>query len=91
MSPRAMLFIHGEKDSYLPVEQSRRLFALAGQPKFVWIAPGARHNQAAVLHAEQYARITVSFFDRHLARREPAAAAQPAAGTATPAAALAGG
>ncbi|MBU0637670.1 MAG: alpha/beta fold hydrolase [Planctomycetes bacterium] len=68
MTPRAMLFIHGEKDSYLPVEQSRRLYALAGQPKYLWIVPGARHNQAAVRKPEQYARLTVSFFDRHLAR-----------------------
>src|SRR5204863_7161534 len=29
MTPRPMLFIHGEKDSYLPVEQSRLLYALA--------------------------------------------------------------
>jgi pimeloyl-ACP methyl ester carboxylesterase len=68
MSPRPMLFIHGEKDSYLPVEQSRRLYALAPQPKYLWIAPGARHNQAAVLHPDWYSRLTIGFFDRHLAR-----------------------
>ncbi len=67
MSPRPMLFIHGEKDSYLPVEQSRRLYALAPQPKLLWIAPGARHNQAVVLHPEFYSRLTVSFFNRYLA------------------------
>lgn len=67
MTPRPMLFIHGEKDSYLPVEQSRRLYALAGQPKYLWIASGARHNQTVILHAERYAQLTTDFFDRHLA------------------------
>lgn len=67
MRPRPMLFIHGEKDSYLPLEQSRRLYVLAGQPKHFWIAPGARHNQAVVLHPEAYASLTTRFFDRYLA------------------------
>jgi pimeloyl-ACP methyl ester carboxylesterase len=70
MAPRPMFFIHGEKDSYLPVEQSYRLYALAGQPKYLWIAPGARHNQAVVLHSKEYARLTTLFFDRHLADRD---------------------
>lgn len=84
MTPRPILFIHGEKDSYLPVEQSRRLYALAGQPKALWIAPGARHNQAVVHHPELYARLTTMFFDRYLAApsEPPRAAPVPAARSA---------
>jgi pimeloyl-ACP methyl ester carboxylesterase len=67
MTPRPVLFIHGEKDSYLPVEQSRRLYALAGQPKYLWVVPDARHNQAVVHHPELYAELTRGFFDQHLA------------------------
>jgi uncharacterized protein len=67
MTPRPILFIHGERDSYLPVEQSRRLYALAPQPKALWIAPGARHNQAVVHHPDFYRELTTRFFDRHLA------------------------
>ncbi len=67
MTPRPILFIHGERDSYLPVEQSRRLYALAGQPKLLWVAPDARHNQAVIRHPKFYARLTTAFFDRHLA------------------------
>jgi pimeloyl-ACP methyl ester carboxylesterase len=69
MSPCPILFIHGEKDSYLPVEQSLKLYALAPQPKHLWIAPGAKHNQAAVLHSAFYAVLSVGFFDRYLAGR----------------------
>ncbi len=68
MVPRPMLFIHGEKDSYLPVDQSRRLYALAPQPKFLWVAPEAKHNQAVVHHPDFYAQLTTGFFDRYLAR-----------------------
>ncbi len=83
MTPRPVLFIHGEKDSYLPVEQSRLLYALAGQPKHLWISPGARHNQAVLLHPELYARLTVGFFDRYLAglRPEPAEVSKRSNGT----------
>jgi uncharacterized protein len=89
MTPRAVLFIHGEKDSYLPTEQSRRLYALAAQPKYLWIARGARHNQAVVLHPEFYERLTTGFFDRYLARRGtvfvPSVFAELAAEVDTPA------
>ena len=71
MSPRPILFIHGERDSFLPVEQSRLLYALAAQPKHLWIAPGARHNQAAILHQKLYSSLTVSFFDQYLAGIKP--------------------
>lgn len=67
LAPRPMLFVHGEKDSYLPVEQSLKLYALAPQPKYLWIAPGARHNQAVVRHPDRYAAITTRFLDEHLA------------------------
>ncbi len=79
MQPRPLLFIHGERDSYLPVEQSQLLYSLAAQPKYLWIAPGARHNQAALLHPERYAALLVGFFFRHLASAEPAETATHAA------------
>ncbi len=69
MVPRPILFIHGERDSYIPVEQSRLLYALSAQPKYLWIVPGARHNRSVVLEPEEYAVRTVQFFDRYLASR----------------------
>ncbi|MCK6455141.1 MAG: alpha/beta hydrolase [Phycisphaerae bacterium] len=67
MLPRPMLFIHGERDSYIPVEQSRLLYALAPQPRYLWIVPDARHNQCVAVRPAEYARRTVEFFDRFLA------------------------
>ncbi len=67
MRPRPMLFIHGERDSYIPVEQSRILYAQAPQPRYLWIVPGARHNQSVAVQPQEYTRRTVEFFDRFLA------------------------
>ena len=67
MTPRPVLFIHGERDSYIPVEQSRLLYALSAQPKYLWIVPGAKHNQSVAVEPDEYARRTVEFFDRYLA------------------------
>lgn len=81
-APRAMLFIHGEKDSYLPLEQCRKLYALAGQPKHIWVVPGARHNQAVTTAAQEYAERTTLFFDAYLAGDELAEARLSGAATA---------
>jgi pimeloyl-ACP methyl ester carboxylesterase len=73
MAPgRAILFIHGQRDSYIPVEQSQLLYDLAPQPKSLWIVPRAKHNQSVIVCPEYYARRTVAFFDQHLAQPQPA-------------------
>lgn len=64
--PMPMLFIHGERDSYIPVEQSHLLHALAPGPKSLWVVPGAKHNQSVVIRPEYYAARTVAFFDQYL-------------------------
>lgn len=69
MHPRPMLFIHGERDSYIPVEQSRTLYAQAPQPRYLWVVPGAKHNQSVDIEPVEYARRTVDFFDSFLAGR----------------------
>ncbi len=73
MLPRPMLLIHGERDSYIPVEQSRLLYALAAQPKYLWVVSGAKHNQSVDIMPAEYARRTAQFFDRHLAGLSDAA------------------
>ncbi len=65
--PRPILLIHGERDSYIPVEQSQMLYELAPGPKFLWVVPGAKHNQCVVVRPEHYAARTVAFFEHYLA------------------------
>lgn len=70
---RSMLFIHGERDSYIPVEQSQMLHDVSpARHKSLWIVPGAKHNQSVITRPEYYAKRTVEFFDEHLALPVPA-------------------
>lgn len=66
MRPKPILFIHGEKDSYIPYEQTEILYALAKRPKHLWIVPGAKHNQSTVVQPQRYADRTVAFFEKYL-------------------------
>ena len=67
MQPRPILFIHGERDSYIRVDQTQMLYEAAPSPKYLWVAPEAKHNQSAVVHPKEYAARTVAFFRKHLA------------------------
>ncbi len=67
----AILFIHGQKDSYIKPDQAQLLYDLARPPKYLWIVPEAKHNQSAVTAADQYAARTVAFFEKYLNGRNP--------------------
>ena len=62
ISPRPLLMIHGEKDSYIVEEIARKLFAHAAEPKEFWLVPGAKHNGAIQVAGEEYARRLVAVF-----------------------------
>jgi alpha-beta hydrolase superfamily lysophospholipase len=68
MQPRAIFFIHGQKDSYIREDLTRQLYADAPAPKYLWIVEDAKHNQAVVVQPRQYAARTIAFFRKHLAR-----------------------
>jgi uncharacterized protein len=46
LSPIPLLLIHGEADPIVPPHHARRLYELAGEPKELWLVPGAGHIQA---------------------------------------------
>lgn len=66
VSPIPLLFIHGERDSVVPVEHSRRLYARAAEPKELWVVPDAGHIQA-VKNKDVRRRLT-EFLRRHSSR-----------------------
>lgn len=67
MQPRPVFFIHGERDSYIRVDQTELLHETAPSPKYLWIVAKAKHNQAVVTEPRAYAARTIAFFDKHLA------------------------
>lgn len=68
MHARPILFIHGQRDSYVGIAQAKRLYKEAAEPKSLWIVPKARHNRAMEADTEHYTERTVEFFERYLVR-----------------------
>lgn len=66
VSPIPLLFIHGERDSVVPLEHSKRLYARAAQPKEIWVVPDAGHIQA-VKNKDLRKRLA-EFLHRHSGR-----------------------
>ncbi len=66
LSPRPVLLVHGELDPTIPVENARRLYAAAGEPKELYLIPNAGHGGFLQAQPEEYPRRVVGFFDRYL-------------------------
>ena len=72
MVSRPIFFIHGERDSYIRVDQTRFLYERAPSPKYLWVVEGAKHNQSVIVEPAEYAARTIAFFRRHLAGEDVA-------------------
>jgi pimeloyl-ACP methyl ester carboxylesterase len=46
ISPVPLLIVHGDRDSFLPVEHADQLYAAAREPKELWIVPGFGHAES---------------------------------------------
>lgn len=59
-----LLVLHGDRDEIVPIEQGRRVFDAAPQPKkFITIA-GAGHNDTYIVGGENYFRQLQEFIDQ---------------------------
>lgn len=56
-----ILFVAGDRDAIVPLEQTRRLFELANEPKTLEVIPGADHNDSALLDGDRLMAATVEF------------------------------
>jgi len=66
ISPRPLLLIGGGHDPYAPPGDMERLYAAAGEPKELWIAPLAGHRNVDTFYPEEYRRRVIGFFERWL-------------------------
>jgi hypothetical protein len=60
--------IHGAKDAYIGPEIARQLFGRAGEPKELWVVPGAKHNRCREVEADAYAARVENFLARYAPR-----------------------
>lgn len=72
ISPRALLIIHTERDTMVPVEEAHALYARAGEPKRLFLIPGADHKEVyEEINAQTFGivmRETAAWFETYLGR-----------------------
>lgn len=66
IAPRPLLIIHGEGDDTILPSDSQELFQAAGEPKELWLVPGAKHAEAHKVAKEAYEQRVLAFFQRYL-------------------------
>ncbi|MDH4163061.1 MAG: alpha/beta fold hydrolase [Nitrospirota bacterium] len=66
LSPVPVLIIAGEGDDLIPVENGKRLFAAAREPKEQWIIQNALHGGTMAAAGPEYQKRVGEFFDRYL-------------------------
>jgi len=64
ISPRPILFIHGEQDQYC--RDFDDLYKAARLPKQAWRLPKVGHTEASQVYPEEFYRRVIEFFDRNL-------------------------
>jgi fermentation-respiration switch protein FrsA (DUF1100 family) len=63
ISPRPLLVIHENGDSVVPVANSTRNFAAAGEPKEFWLVEGTGHGNAHTIAKAEYEDRVTKFFN----------------------------
>lgn len=58
-----MLFIHGDKDDFVPTAMVHEVYAAHPGPKDLWLAPGSIHARAYSDHPNEYTRRVKQFLD----------------------------
>jgi fermentation-respiration switch protein FrsA (DUF1100 family) len=66
IAPRPILFIHGDRDQYVPPADFAALVAAAGPTAEVWRVPEASHRTVDQIYPEEYRRRVGAFFNEHL-------------------------
>jgi fermentation-respiration switch protein FrsA (DUF1100 family) len=66
IAPQPVLIIAGEGDKLIPADNGRKLYAAAGNPKELWMIPGADHGGTLAGAGSEYEKRVGEFFDRNL-------------------------
>lgn len=58
-----MLFIHGDKDDYVPTWMVEKVFESKPAPKELWIVPGADHSTSYQYYPQEYTQKVKAFME----------------------------
>jgi pimeloyl-ACP methyl ester carboxylesterase len=84
LSPRPLLMIHGQRDTYIGPEIARSLFEHARGPRELWLVPEAKHNRCRDCQPEAYEARLFEFLTRYAPRGAVKASREPAARATIP-------
>jgi dipeptidyl aminopeptidase/acylaminoacyl peptidase len=71
IAPRGLLLISPGEDRLVSPHQSQRMFRAAGEPKELFVVPGAAHAEAHATAPGAYERRVLDFLARHLDGEAP--------------------
>jgi uncharacterized protein len=66
IAPRGLLLISPGADRLVSPHQSERMFRAAGEPKELFVVPGAAHAEAHLADPAAYEQRVLEFLARHL-------------------------
>lgn len=66
ISPRPVLIIQGLDDSLASIDAAQRLYAAAGEPRFLWTETGVPHLGMYTYFTTQYTAHVIHFFNQYL-------------------------
>ncbi|MBT3879593.1 MAG: alpha/beta hydrolase [Candidatus Scalindua sp.] len=58
------LIMHGDKDELVPIEQGKRLYEKANEPKEFYTIPGAMHNDTHIVGGVEYFDVIKNFVNK---------------------------
>ncbi len=70
IAPRPIFLIQGAEDEMAPASQARENFALAGDPKELWIVDGVGHRGLRRAIGAEYDRRILAFLKEHLSPKQ---------------------
>ena len=66
IAPRPLFIVHGRYDNLVPAAHARRLYRQAGEPKSLWLVPGAKHDKCGEMGGFTYKQKLADFFRTYL-------------------------
>lgn len=62
-APCPVFIIHGDSDTFVPVEMAYEIYDACREPKKLWIVKGAHHAESSCLDPGEYKKQVVGFFN----------------------------
>ena len=66
---KPMLFIHGEKDTFVPTKMVYANYHASSGPKELWLVPGASHAKSFATHPYEYQQKIEKFLNKYVSKK----------------------